>query len=96
MGATGRLVAPQYQEDLEGVFSNPGITHKFVKGIKEKGTEAEISRKSGSWIQFHADSGVITRKDKEYIIAALVEDPEGGEGLVELIIAVDDLMDTMN
>lgn len=96
MGATGRLVAPQYQEDLEGVFSNPGITHKFVKGIKEKGTEAEISRKSGSWKQFHADSGVITRKDKEYIIAALVEDPEGGEGLVELIIAVDDLMDTMN
>ena len=96
MGATGRLVAPQYQKDLEEVFSKPGITHKFVKGMKQKKPEADIYRKSGSWRQFHADSGVITQKDKEYIIVALVEDPKGGEGLVELIVAVDELMDTMN
>ena len=96
LGATGRLVAPQYQKDLEAIFSKPGITHKFVKGMKQKKPEAEIYRKSGSWRQFHADSGVITQKDKEYIIVALVEDPQGGEGLVELITAVDDLMDTMN
>jgi len=96
MGATGRLVAPRYQKDLEAIFSKPGITHKFVKGMKQKKPEAQISRKSGSWRQFHADSGVITQKDKEYIIVALVEDPQGGEGLVELIVAVDELMDTMN
>jgi len=96
MGATGRLVAPQYQKDLEEVFSNPGITHKFVKGIKQKKAEADIYRKSGSWRAFHADSGVITKKDREYIIVALVEHPQGGEGLVELIVAVDNLMDTMS
>ena len=96
MGATGRLVAPQYQKDLEEVFSKPGITHKFVKGMKQKNAEAEIFRKSGSWRQFHADSGVITQKDKEYIIVALVEHQQGGEGLVELIVAIDNLMDTMH
>ena len=96
MGATNRLVAPQYQKDLEEVFSKPGITHKFVKGLKQKKPEADIYRKSGSWRQFHADSGVITQKDKEYVIVSLIEHPEGGEGLAELIVAVDNLMDTMS
>jgi beta-lactamase class A len=96
MAGTGRLVAPQYQKDLEEVFSKPGITHKFVKGMKQKKPEADIYRKSGSWRNFHADSGIMTLKDKEYILVALVEHPQGGEGLVELIVAVDDLMDTMS
>ncbi len=95
MGATGRLVTPQYQKDLEEVFSKPGITHKFVKGMKQKKPEAEIYRKSGSWRTFHADSGIITQKNKKYIIVALVEHPQGSEGLAELIVAVDNLMDTM-
>ena len=81
MGATGRLVAPKYQKDLEEVFSKPGITHKFVKGMKQKKPEAEIYRKSGSWRQFHADSGVITQKDKEYVIVALVNIRKAGRGL---------------
>ena len=96
MGATGRLVAPQYQKDLEEVFSKPGISHKFVKGMKQKKPEAEIYRKSGSWRAFHADSGIVTQKDKEYVIVALVEHPQGGEGLSELIVAVDNLMDKMS
>ena len=96
MGATNRLVAPQYQKDLEEVFSKPGISHKFVKGMKQKKPKADIYRKSGSWRQFHADSGIITQENREYVIVALVEHPQGGEGLAELIIAVDNLMDTMN
>jgi len=93
MAATGRLVAPEYLEDLVEVFSKPGINHKFVKGMKGKKPEAEVFRKSGSWRKFHADSGVITQKDNEYIIVALVEHTQGGEGLTELIVAVDELMD---
>lgn len=58
--------------------------------------KAEIYRKSGTWRQFHSDSGVIVHEDKEYIIVALVEHPEGGQGLAELIIAVDELMDNMS
>ena len=94
MGATGRLVAPEYQDDFVAVFSKPGINHKFVKGMKAKKPEAEVFRKSGSWRKFHADSGVITQKDNEYVIVALVEHPQGGEGLTELIVAVDELMDS--
>jgi hypothetical protein len=66
---------PQYQDDLAEIFSKPGITHKFVKGLKEKNPEAEVYRKSGSWRKFHADSGVITEEDREYIIVSLVEHP---------------------
>ncbi|UCD79593.1 MAG: serine hydrolase [Desulfobacterales bacterium] len=94
MGATGRLVAPQYQDDLVEVFSKPGITHKFVKGLKEAEPEAEVYRKSGTWKQFHADSGIITEKDREYILVGLVEHEEGGEGLVELISVVEEFLDS--
>jgi beta-lactamase class A len=94
LAATGRLVDPQYQDALVEVFSNPGISHKFVKGLKEADPEAKVYRKSGTWKQFHADSGVITEKDREYILVALVEDEEGGEGLVELISVVEEFLDS--
>ena len=61
--------------------------------MKAKKPEAEVYRKSGTWHTYHADSGVITQKDKEYIIVALVQHREGGQGLTELIEAVDELMD---
>ena len=96
LATTNRLVAPEYQKDLEEVFSKPAISHKFVKGIKQKKPEAEVYRKSGTWRQFHTDSGVVTHKDKEYIIVAMVEHQQGGEGLVELITAVEDLMDQLH
>ena len=82
--------------NMEEVFSKPAISHKFVKGMKQKKPEAEVYRKSGTWRQFHTDSGVVTQKDKEYIIVAMVEHQQGGEGLVELITAVEDLMDQLH
>lgn len=93
LGATGRLVAPEYQQDLVEVFSKPAIVHKFVKGLKEASPEAEVYRKSGTWKKYHADSGVVVQEDKTYIIVALVEHEKGGEGLVALISAVEELMD---
>ena len=93
LGATGRLVAPEYQQDLVEVFSKPAIVHKFVKGLKEASPEAKVYRKSGTWKKFHADSGVVVQADKAYIIVALVEHENGAEGLVELISAVEELMD---
>jgi len=96
LGVTGRLVASEYRPDLREVFSRPGITHKFVKGLKDKKPEADIYRKSGSWRQFHADSGVIAQDDHVYLIAAVVEHPRGDEGLARLIHVVDDLMDEMS
>ena len=94
LATTGRLVAPRYQEALVEVFSDPGISHKFVKGLKEADPEAKVHRKSGTWKQFHADSGVITEKDREYILVALVEHEKGGEGLIELISVVEEFLDS--
>lgn len=95
LGITGRLVAPEFRPELREIFSRPGITHKFVKGLKQKKPEAGVYRKSGSWRQFHADSGIIAQDDSVYLVAALAEHPEGDEGLARLIVVVDDLMDAM-
>jgi len=91
LAVTQRLIAAQYQEDLEEILSKPAIKHKFVKGLANR-PDTEIYRKSGTWKNFHADGGVIIHKKDEYIIIALIEDPEGGEGLAELIGIVDNLM----
>ena len=66
--------------------------HKFVKGLKDRPT-AEVYRKSGTWQRFHADSGVIERKEHKYIVVAIAEHPRGAEGLTRLIVAVDDMME---
>ena len=78
--------------ELQKAFEKT-LDQKFVKGMKAKKPEAEVYRKSGTWRTYHADSGVITQKDKEYIIVALVQHQEGGQGLTKLIEAVDELMD---
>jgi beta-lactamase class A len=68
--------------------------HKFVKGLKDRPT-ADVYRKSGTWQRFHADSGVIVREEHKYIIVAIAEHPRGAEGLIQLIVAVDDMMERM-
>lgn len=94
LAATKRLVKPEHQDQLREIFSEPRIQHKFVKGLKDK-PDAKIYRKSGTWRNFHADSGVIVHAKSVYIITAMVEHPQGGQGLSELIVVVDDLLDSV-
>ena len=98
LAATGRLVSEQYLDELANIMSNPGIQHKFVKGIKKSNPDAEIYRKSGTWKEFHADSGVIVDKDNryQYIIVALVEHSKGADGLARFAAVVDKTMDDMH
>ena len=98
LAVTGRLVSEQYFDDLAEIMSNPGIEHKFVKGIKESNPDAEIYRKSGTWKKFHADSGVIVDKDKgyQYIIVALVEHPKGADGLARFAAVVDETLNSLH
>ena len=97
LAVTGRLVAEQYFADFAEIMSNPGIRHKFVKGIKQSNPDAEIYRKSGTWKEFHADSGVIVDKENgyQYIIVALMEHSKGADGLARFAAAVDETMDSM-
>ena len=98
LAVTGRLVSEQYFDDLAEIMSNPGIQHKFVKGIKESNPDAKIFRKSGTWKKFHADSGVIVDEEGgyRYIIVALVEHPNGPDGLARFAAVVDETMDSLH
>jgi beta-lactamase class A len=98
LAETGRLVSEQYFADFVEIMSNPGIQHKFVKGIKKSKPDAEILRKSGTWKEFHADSGVISDKENgyRYIIVAIVEHPTGNNGLARFAAVVDATMDSMH
>ena len=79
---------------MADIMGNPVIKHKFVKGLKDK-KDTEIYRKSGTWKNFHADGGEVVHRKNEYIIVGIVEHPEGGEGLAELVVLVDNLMEKM-
>ena len=88
----GKLVSPEYSREMKRMLSNPAINHKFVKGIKSAHPDAQIYRKSGTWRQFHADSGIIEHDGRRYIAVALAESPEGGRWLSELIVELDKLV----
>lgn len=88
---TEQAVTAEHHQMIADIFSKPAIQHKFVKGMRDK-PDAEVFRKSGTWRQFHSDSGIVTRPDMEYIVVALADHEGGGEGLVELIVAIDNLM----
>ena len=89
---TGQLVSPEYSREMKRMLSNPAIHHKFVKGLKSAHPDAQIYRKSGTWRQYHADSGIIEHDGRRYIAVALAESPEGGRWLSELIIEMDKLV----
>ena len=87
---SGRLLSPEMTGEMLEALSSPGIEHKFVKGIKERKPDARIYRKSGTWKDFHADSGIIEDENSRYIAVAVGEHPEGAEVMARLILAIDD------
>ena len=98
LAETGRLVSNKYFADLVEIMSKPGIQHKFVKGIRKSKPDAQFLRKSGTWKGFHADSGVIFDLENEYkyIIVALMEHPEGNQGLARFAAVIDRIMDSIH
>lgn len=96
LAVTGRLVKEEYRSDLREVFSDPGIKHKFVKGLMLTNPDAEIYRKSGTWKDFHADSGIVVTDNYRYILVALAEHPNAGEGLVKLVKVVDEIIASLH
>ena len=81
---TGQLVSDDLSDEMKEMLGNPGIHHKFVKGLADY-PEAKIFRKSGTWKQWHADSALIEQDGRKYIIVALADNPKGGQWLSSLI-----------
>jgi beta-lactamase class A len=88
---TGKLVNPKLTREMKSMLGNPGIHHKFVKGLADY-PDAKIYRKSGSWRQWHADSAIVEADGHKYIVVALAEDPRGGEWLSRLIQPIHQFM----
>ncbi len=88
---TGTLVEARYRPLFDEIFGSPGLKHNFVKGLAGR-ADVRIYRKSGTWQNTRADSGVIERDDMAYIAVAIYGVPEGTQGLVQGIVTIDDFM----
>jgi beta-lactamase class A len=87
----GRLVNPYYSAEIKEILSNPGIRHKFVKGLNSIGVR-DIYRKSGTWKDSHCDAALVEHDGRKYVAVALMRDPRGGEVLPRLIQRLDRLI----
>lgn len=89
----GKLISPAASRTMREIFASPDIPAeniKFVKGLE--GRHLEILRKSGTWENWLHDSAIITGTNRCYILVALTNHPRGDDYLVDLAVAVDDLM----
>jgi beta-lactamase class A len=87
----GRLVNAAMSAEIKDILSNPGIHHKFVKGLDSIGVH-DVYRKSGSWQDAHCDAALIEHNGHKYIAVALMKDANGGDILSKLIVKLDRLV----
>ncbi|MDA3917286.1 MAG: serine hydrolase [Deltaproteobacteria bacterium] len=88
---TGSIIDLKHGPLLAKIFGKPAIKHKFVKGLEGR-KNVEIYRKSGTWRDYHADSGVVVHDDFTYIVVYIEHHPEAGSKAVKGIRIVDDVM----
>ncbi len=80
---TGQLVNKRLSREMKRMLGNPGINHKFVKGLSQY-RGVRIFRKSGSWNRWHSDSAIVEDSGHRYILVALAEAANGGRWLEEI------------
>jgi beta-lactamase class A len=88
----GELVSPELTRQMKEALSEPGIRHKFVKGLESR-PDARLYRKSGTWRQFHSDSALVEGRRRRFILVGIAEDPRGGEWLERIAAPLHDLVD---
>jgi len=76
---------------MKAVLGDPGIHHKFVKGLESR-PGATIYRKSGTWQQFHADGALVESGGRKLVLVGLAEDARGGEWLAGIAAPLHDLV----
>lgn len=91
----GTLVSPEQTKLMLEALSQPGIQHKFVKGLKAY-PNLEIFRKSGSWKTYHSDSALVRADGLAYIIVALTHNPKGSVWLEKLASPLHELAVSFN
>jgi len=87
----GDLVNPRLTREMKRMLGQPGIQHKFVRGLADR-PGIKMYRKSGSWERWHADSVLVEAQGRKYIMVGLAEDPRGGEWLAAMAPRLHDLI----
>lgn len=88
---TGSVIDAKHRPLLAKIFGDPAIKHKFVKGLDGR-ENVEIYRKSGTWRDYHADSGIVVHDEFTYIVVYIEQHPKAGTKAVKGIRIVDDVM----
>ena len=86
----GQLLDAEHSARMKSVLGDPGIRHKFVKGLESR-PGATVYRKSGTWQQFHADGALVESGGRKLVLVGLAEDPRGGEWLAGMAAPLHDL-----
>lgn len=95
--AMGKLVNRERSEQMLEILKDPELHHKFVNTLDKIAPTAELYRKSGTWRNWHADSALVWGTVwRRYIVAALVEDPNGEKILRDLIPVIEDILKTQD
>lgn len=89
----GLLVDAASSQRILSLMSPPAITHKFVRGLKQRPEITFLARKSGSWSHFHSDSALIQHGDLRYAVVALSKNVRNKKHrLEEIARAADDII----
>jgi beta-lactamase class A len=88
----GELVSKELTRQMKAALADPGIRHKFVKGLESR-PDSHLYRKSGTWRQFHSDSALVEGRRKRYILVGIAEDARGGEWLERMAAPLNDLVE---
>lgn len=89
---TGNLVTPEHSKTMKRILSNTKIKHKFAAALGLTNPEAQLYRKSGTWRTYHADSALVQRDGRGYIVVALSHDPKGADWLSMLVQLLDEVI----
>jgi beta-lactamase class A len=87
----GGLVDAEYRDDMKEILSKPGIEHKFVVGLRDRPVD-EMFRKSGTWLDYHADAALVASGGHRFIMVGLAHHPRGGKWLSSLAAPLFDLV----
>jgi len=87
----GQLVGAPFAPLMKQALAEPGIRHKFVKGLENR-PGVTIYRKSGTWQDFHADSALVEAGPHKFVMVGLAHHRDGGEWLVRLAAPMHDLV----
>jgi beta-lactamase class A len=91
--ASRQLVSPARSAEMLDLLANTAMAHKFIYHLKDSASLDHVYRKSGTWQAWHADSVLVWQDDgRRYILAALLEDPQGEQILRDLLPAAEEVL----